>query len=206
MSSLYLNIIFLACSINIGTAISIRGIVDTKNANSPLLRLPTWKVHPEIKSEGIFERFVRKYLDMLSTAFTGKQLIRYCRMMSKELSGFGFKYTEQLAKHFRYLSRMYRDGIEQEMAEYRKEYDEKLTNRQIFLDAMNDIFTLQENLRFDDYIHDMVDFGNDHIPTLVEQTRNILRMIVDCVHKLSAGEQKILEKKLVKAIKEYDDN
>lgn len=101
---------------------------------------------------------------------------------------------------------MYRDDIKQEMAEYRKEYDEKLPKRQLFMDAMNEVFTLQHNLRFDDYIQHMVDLGNEHsnIPAIQVETRKILEMIVDCVRKLNKNDQRSLEKKLNLAIKEYN--
>ncbi|PZC83077.1 hypothetical protein B5X24_HaOG208550 [Helicoverpa armigera] len=161
---------------------------------------------PAIKSEGIFESFVRNYLDNLSTAFTGKQLIKYCKMMCSELKKMEFTYTEKLAKQFRYLSKMDDDEeLLEEMAKYRREYDENMPKRQLFLQAMNEVFTLQHNLQFDDYIHEMLDLANRHILTIKKQTRKLLDMIVDCVDKLGDRDKRDLERKMRAAIKEYKE-
>lgn len=158
-----------------------------------------------LRSEGIFDRFLQNYLDILSTAFTGKELVRYCRMMSRELNKMEFRYTERLAKHFKRLSKKHRDEIVDEMAEYRREYDEKTPTQLEFYDAINQAFTLQHNLKFVDYIHSLLAFGKGDLlfVSIQELSRNILQMIVNCIEKMGQKELKDLEKKLKRAIKEY---
>lgn len=157
-------------------------------------------------SEGIFDRFLRNYLDVLSTAFTGKELKRYCSIMHKELYKMEFTYTKRLAKHFRRLSKMHRDNVVDELTQYRRDFDEKLPRQQEFFIAINGAFTLQHNLQFDDYVHALLEFGRGHLLfiTIQENTRKILNMILNCIDKMGERERRDLEKIMKKAVKEYN--
>lgn len=204
--SLCISVIVFIYSIELVSPVSVR-LVDTSFPKSPILRMSAVESKPGLRSEGIFERFLRNYLHMLSRGLTGKQLIKYCRMVSKELKKMEFTYTERLSKHYRRLSRMYREDLESEMEQYRKQLEEKLPHRQNFLQAMNEVFTLQQNLRFDDYNHDLLDFANGHKLSMQEETRKLLNdVIVNSIDKLSNRDQRILEKKLRLAIKEYNSD
>lgn len=187
MCSLYKTVIFLTCSICLWTSFE-------ESVSQKVERTKT-----------IFENFIEHYLNMLSTALSGKELIRYCRMMKKELKKMEYRYTEQLAKHFKYLSKMHRDDIVEEMVKHRREYDEQLPMRQEFFETLRDAFTLQHKLQFDDYIHDLLAFGKGDLlfQTIQAQTRKLLDMIVNCVHKLGPKEPRNVEKALKLAIKEY---
>lgn len=158
-----------------------------------------------LNSEGIFERFLETYLDILSTAFTSNKLIKYCRMMRTELKKMHFTYTERLSKHFKFLSKMDRDDIVDEVAAHKRQFDEKLPKRQEFFDAIRSAFNLQHRLKFDDYLHDLLAFGKGDLllVSIQEQTRKLLDMIIDCVHKLDLKMQRALEKTLKIAIKEH---
>lgn len=166
---------FIKCFIilylpNLVFNISIRQIIEAKHEPTELSSLEQHHTPDNFSMEGSFERFIRSLLDLLSTAFPERKLTRYCRILNRSLREFDYRATRDLAKHFRYLSRMYREDLKEEIVKYRKEYDKKLHYKTEFLHAMNQLFTLRENLLFSDYIHDLKDYGNEDKLNIFEET------------------------------------
>uniref|UniRef100_A0A2A4JT35 Uncharacterized protein n=1 Tax=Heliothis virescens TaxID=7102 RepID=A0A2A4JT35_HELVI len=98
------------------------------------------------------------------------------------------------------------EDLMEEVARYRRDYDKKTPKRQQFLQAMDEVFTLQQNVIFVDYLNDMLDLANGHILAIKDQTRKLLDVIVDCMDKLGQKEERDLERKLRAAIKEYTEH
>lgn len=160
--------------------------------------------HRGILRSNIFEDFVVSMLDLLS-GFPGRMLSRYCRLIYRELDRFEYKYTRKLAKYFRDLSRDGGDQMREEMRRYQKELQTKGPQLSAFISHMNEVFTLLESGKFNDYVLDVRDYGNSMKRSVGEETRDVLNSIVNAVKKLSAREQNKLERKLRKAIKEHDN-
>lgn len=160
----------------------------------------------DFRYEGIFERFIRKTLDVLINDVRGKKLKRYCRYLHRELRTMGFKYTNRLSKIFKDLSKDDSDDIKQEFIEYRKEVDKKLPHRIEFFKAINEVFNLQQNVVFEDYLYELRNYGNgDRLAEdLHKLTHKILHgIILNSIIKLRYKDQKELEKKLRRAVREY---
>lgn len=164
-----------------------------------------WDSKPALNSESVFERFLERYLETLSKSLTGKALIRYCKMLSKELEKIEFSQAERLAVHFAYLSRLSRDSIADEMIRYRREFDEKLPKQEAFLTSLSEAFNAQHDVIFDDYIDDLSKYADGDLLfiTIQEQTRLLLTMIVNCIRKLDRKKRRELEKEMRLAIREY---
>lgn len=198
--------LFIVSFVRESCCISIQGLVQPEyihdNETYVLTEFPGQ--HGGLRGEGIFVRFLRNILDLLSTTFPERKLIRYCRVLNKELDKLEFKHTKQLAKHFRHLSRMYREVVRDTMVQYRQALNEALPFRTEFLEAMNEIFTLKENLQFSDYIYDLKDYGNEDKPFIEDETSKLLNdVILGAIRKLSSRDQKILAKKMKNAISEF---
>lgn len=195
--------LFVFSFLRVGLCISIQGLVKS-NDNGVHVLTQFSDQHGGFNSEGIFVRFLRNGLDLLSTTFPERKLIRYCRVVSRELDKIDYKHTKQLAKHLRYLSRMYREEIKEEMSQYRQALDKSLPFRTEFLQAMNEAFTLRDNLLFGDYVHDLKDYGNEEKLFIAEETRKLLNdVIVGAILKLSSRGQRDLVKLMKKAVYEF---
>lgn len=156
------------------------------------------------QNNGIFVRFLMNSMDLLLKTFSERKLIRYCRILSRELDKMEFEYTRQLAKILRRLSRTYRDNIKEEITLYRDALDTQSRLRSEFLKAMDQVFTQKESMQFNDYVHDLKDYGNEDKLFIHEETgKNLNDVIVGSIFKLSARDQTDLRKKMKKAIREF---
>lgn len=203
MITTYIFLLFSICSIQFGTSISIRGLTDNQ-PGSPFLTEHGSDKRADVVSEGIFERFVRNYLFMLATAFVPKKLIKYLRIVEKELKKMEFTYTEKLAKQFRSVIKLDRDDALELMGTYQEEYNTRSEVIQEFLNAMNEVFTMQQNQQFDNYILDLKDYASGYKLSMREETKKLLKdVIVNNIDKISEHDKRDLERKLRHAIKDY---
>lgn len=195
--------LFFTFSLRCGTPVSIRGLTDNQ-PGTPFLSEHGSVARSDVDSEGIFERFVRNYIFMLSTAFFPKDLIKYLRIVEKELRKMEFTYTEKLANKFKSVIKMDRDEALELIASYQEEYDGRSEVIQEFLEAMNEVFTMQQNQQFDDYIQDLKEYASSLKLTIRDETRKLLNdVIVNNIDKLSEHDKRELERKLRHAIKDY---
>lgn len=205
---LYFN--FSVLFINKATGISLLGLKDESNKfgnNDRLLVIDKYMKRPGIRSEGIFERFLRNLLETLIDHFPIGKLARYIRVLTEKLGRMRNKYSQRLSKHLRHLSKMYRDEIRSELLEYKNDLFRKSPHRVEFLNAMNDVFTLEQNLRFDDYIYDLRNYGTRDKLFIDEETSNLLNVIIaGTILKLSVKQQREIIRKLRRAVKEYEQD
>lgn len=203
---IFLKYLLAFSFLRVSCCISIQGLIKLKyiDDNGTHVLTQYSDQHGGLKGEGIFVRFLRNVLDLLSITFPERKLIRYCRVVGRELDKMEYKYTKQLAKHLRYLSRMYREEIKSTMIEYRQALNRTLKYRTEFLEAMNEVFTLKENLKFSDYVYDLRDYGNEDKLLIDEETRKLLNdVILDAITKLSSRAQRDLVKKMKNALSEF---
>lgn len=188
----------------------VKTIDASQDLKTPLIliinRSSARNLKPILRNTGIFVDFLAKLLDLLSsTSFPVKKLKKYCKVMHRALRYIGYRFTKKLSRHFKDLSLMYGDEIKVVMQKHRRELHKNLLHRTEFLEAMNEVFNLQDNLQFNDYILDVRDYGNEDKLFIHEETSKIINnVILNKIYKLSGKEQNQLEKKLKKAIKEYD--
>ncbi|CAB3251129.1 unnamed protein product [Arctia plantaginis] len=156
---------------------------------------------------GIFAGFLSKYLDMLGTGCSGLRLKRHCRLMYEELKKMDYKYTKKLGKLYKGLSKLYSEEINGYASLYRQELDKKPYHRATFIKTMNEIFTLQEHIRFEDYLHELYFYCNGYKLLMNTITKKLLSEVImnSIKTRLSRRDQKKLEKTLEMAIREYRD-
>lgn len=182
--------------------ISIKGVIDPNNPGRMLL-LPNMKNENDLRSEGIFERFIRRLLDLLTTSFPEKRLPKYCRILSRHIYKLNYKYAKRLAKHLKHMSQMYQEDVKSELLLYNQLLEKKRPNRTAFFDAINTAFTLQQYMQFEDYVYELKNYGSDDKLFIDEDTEKVLQIIMGSILQLSASDRKDIVIKLRHAIKEF---
>lgn len=160
----------------------------------------------DFRNEGIFERFIKQALDVLISDVKRKKLQRYCRYLHRELRTLDYKYTEKLSEIFRELSKDDYQDIQNQLHHYRQEIDKPLPHRIEFFKAINDVFNLQHNILFEDYLYELRNYGtDDRLAEDLQQLNNkIIRgVILNNILKLNYKDQRELERKLRRAVREY---
>lgn len=199
-------IIFALTFVKFTSSISITGIIDARNPNAPSILLPGMK-KIDLRSKGIFETFLHNLLDLLTTQFPTRKLPRYCRILSSSVCGIENKYAQRFAKHFKYMSRMYPEDLKKELIFYKDELNKRRPHRVEFLDAMNSLFSLQEYVNFDDYVYEVRNYGTDDKRFIDDETDKIVEgIIMGKIMELSSGDREDLQRKLRKALKEFNNN
>lgn len=164
-----------------------------------------WQENFRNDRDGIFEKFVREYLQLLK-GITGSKVRKYCRTVERHLRDAGYQYTRRLARLFKNWAE-FDESIAGDIEKYLQEFDNKLPHRTAFFEAMNHVFTLQQAVLFDDYIYDLTNYGNERKLDMDSETRKLIKdVIIYNIEVLSRSEKRDLEKKLKKAIKEYKRN
>lgn len=153
---------------------------------------------------GIFEMFLRRLAGVLATEFSEEKLRNYCKILHKSIEKLNYKYAKQLAKHVKRLSKTHRNEISNEIIKYVNKLQNPLLNRIEFLKRMDEVFSQQHNSRFQDYIKDLYDYGNDNKLIIDTETKKIVNLIVESVKKRSMSDQNEIEQALKDAIKEYE--
>ncbi|CAG9563821.1 unnamed protein product [Danaus chrysippus] len=191
-------------NLDIGIPLSISGLTNVKNPNEPLLLLSFMEKKSNVRSEGIFENFIRSLLDLLTTTFPEKRLSKFCRTLYKYISKIENKYARRFARHIRYISKMYREDLKNEFRLYREEFSKPKEHKTDFIKAMDATFTLKEHILFQDYISDLKDYGTDDKLFIDNETDKVINyVIMDRIWKSSARDRDYLEKMLRLAIDEY---
>ena len=187
--------------------ISIKGVIDTRNPDRMIL-LPhmkkEWK--GDLRIEGIFERFIRRLLELLTTSFPEGRLPKYCRILSRHVTKLEYKYAKRLGKHLKYMSQMYSEDVKKELLLYKKILDENRPHSTAFFDAINVAFTLQQHMLFEDYVYELKNYGSKDKLYIDEDTEKLLEIILGSILKLSARDRKDIERKLRYAVKEVVDD
>lgn len=158
-------------------------------------------------NRGVFRSFLYRYIQLIAEfECAPRKLKRHCRYMHTELKGMGYKETNSLAKLYKELSEGYGEDIADEAKSYLKEVDRVAPHRTEFFNAMEEIFRLQEHVRFDDYIRDFEDYCNDHKLFIEDETHSLLYDVIlsTIKKKLGRRELKKLKRKLNAAVKEYE--
>ncbi|CAH0713157.1 unnamed protein product, partial [Brenthis ino] len=178
-------------------------IIDSKNSDRMIV-LPNMKKTSGLRTDGIFESFLRRLLELLTTSFPERKLPKYCRILSHHTYDVEYKYAQRLAKHIKYMSQMYPEDIKKELVYYKQALDTKRPHRIAFLDAINTAFTLREYIIFDDYVYELQNYGTNDKLYMDEDTEKLINnVILGSILKLSARDRKDLERKLKFAIKEF---
>ncbi|CAG9795558.1 unnamed protein product [Diatraea saccharalis] len=199
----YFLVLFLTGTcIRLSYSVSFQNVIQSKHRIAFGDQLSVQK--DDLRSNKIFEDFLRNLLTLLSTGFPKKKLSNYCRLLKNEVDALGFKFTRKLARHLRDLSKLDRDEIQEVLASYVEEMDKPLDHRRKFLDAMNKVFTLQHDVIFRDYIFDVRDYGNEDILFIHDETQKVLKTIVNSIMEISKKDRNNLESEMKKAIKEYN--
>lgn len=129
---------------------------------------------------------------------------RYCMTVNRYLRDSEYKYSQKLARLFKELVHL-GSAANNKFARYRKVLDKKMPHRSAFLKAMNEVFTLQQAVSFDDYIYDLENYGKGLKFSIKKETRKLIdNVIIDNINKLSEWDIDDLHKKLKNAIKEYN--
>ncbi|CAK1553031.1 unnamed protein product [Leptosia nina] len=156
------------------------------------------------RSKSIFETFLKQLVDILIADFAEKKLRRYCRILYEQLRYSEYRYGRKFAKHFKHLSRMYHDELLEELEFYRRELDKSMQHRTEFFEAINEAFTLQQEILFADYLYDLRDYGKEDKLFIHEETRKLIKnVIIESILKLSAKSQNDIATKLRRALKEF---
>lgn len=181
------------------TSSRINKLIDPKYPNETVIVQET-----NLTSEGIFVRFLSNLLELLTTIFSEKKLPKYCRTVGRYVNQLDYRYAKKLAKHLRQMSRMHRDELKSELIIYKEELLKRKPCQSDFLEAMNNIFTLQEHIRFDDYIYELKNYGKDYILFIEKETEKIVNdVIMKSIMRQSSKDRSELQKKLKKAVKEF---
>lgn len=181
------------------TSSRINKLIDPKYPNETVIVQET-----NLTSEGIFVRFLSNLLELLTTIFPEKKLPKYCRTVGRYVNQLDYRYAKKLAKHLRQMSRMHRDELKSELIIYKEELLKRKPCQSDFLEAMNNIFTLQEHIRFDDYIYELKNYGKDDILFIDKETEKIVNdVIMKSIKRQSSKDRSELQKKLKKAVKEF---
>lgn len=181
------------------TSSSINKLINPEHPNEAVLVQET-----NLRSEGIFVRFLSNLLELLTTIFPEKKLPKYCRTVGRYVNQLDYRYAKKLAKILRQMSRMHRDELKSELIIYKEELLKRKPCQSDFLEAMNNIFTLQEHIRFDDYIYELMNYGNDDILFIDKETEKIVNdVIMKSIMRQSSKDRSELQKKLKKAVKEF---
>lgn len=181
------------------TSSRINKLIDPKYPNETVIVQET-----NLTSEGIFVRFLSNLLELLTTIFPEKKLPKYCRTVGRYVNQLDYRYAKKLAKHLRQMSRMHRDELKSELIIYKEELLKRKPCQSDFLEAMNNIFTLQEHIRFDDYIYELKNYGKDDILFIEKETEKIVNdVIMKSIMRQSSKDRSELQKKLKKAVKEF---
>lgn len=203
MFQIYTYTFFLLFMEFSSTSSSINKFVDPKHSNETLIVLNDMK-ETYLRSEGIFVRFLSNLLELLTTKFPEKKLPKYCRTVGRYVDQLNYRYAKKLAKHLRQMSRMYRDEIKSELIFFKEELVKKKPYQYDFLEAMNNIFTLQEHIRFDDYIYELKNYGNDDVLFIDKETEKLVNdVIMKSIMRQSSKDRSELQKKLKNAVKEF---
>lgn len=181
------------------TSSRINKLIDPKYPNETVIVQET-----NLTSGGILVRFLSNLLELLTTIFPEKKLPKYCRTVGRYVNQLDYRYAKKLAKHLRQMSRMHRDELKSELIIYKEELLKRKPCQSDFLEAMNNIFTLQEHIRFDDYIYELKNYGNDDILFIEKETEKIVNdVIMKSIMRQSSKDRSELQKKLKKAVKEF---
>ncbi|KAI5642939.1 reverse transcriptase (RNA-dependent DNA polymerase) domain-containing protein [Phthorimaea operculella] len=156
------------------------------------------------KEPGIFQKFLRQFLNMATTAIPEKKLAPFTKTLYKYVNELNYRYTKKLAKRLDKISRMHRDEIQDEYQEFLDMLNaENEPRKQEFLEEMDQVFTRLHESRFNDYIEDMQEYGRGVKLDLNEETR---KLVHDVIHNTILGRGHYimdeLENKLKKAMKE----
>lgn len=200
-TSLVLLIIHMKVCYNM----SIKGVIDTHNPDRMIL-LPHMKKENDLRTEGIFERFIRRLLELLTTSFPEGRLPKYCRILSRHVLKLEYKYAKRLGKHLKYMSQMYPEDVKEKLLLYNKFLEENRPHTTAFFDAINFAFTLQQHMLFEDYVYELKNYGSKDKLYIDEDTEKLLDTILGNILKLSARDRKDIERKLRYAVKEVVDN
>lgn len=160
----------------------------------------------EPEYQGTFDLFLKKFLFLLSGG-EEKAVKEICKIFQKYLKSMGYRrYTRKLAKLFKKLSHKDQDEIMSELQEYRDALENKTDKLIAFFKAINAAFTLQQRIRFDDYLNDMENYIRGDKRLINEETRKLLNdVILKSILGLSKRDRIDLEKKLKKMIKEHEE-
>lgn len=178
-------------------------VTGTSDYNvSPVTNIITSNI---ARSKVIFETFLKKILDLMITDFPESKLKKYCRIVYKQLRFSEYRDVRKIAKHFKYLSRMYQDDLLKELEFYRRELDKTTEHRAAFFEAINEAFTLREHMLFSDYLYDLRNYGTEDKLYIHEETKKLINnVIIENILKLSAKTQNDVVKKFRKALKEFN--
>lgn len=157
------------------------------------------------RSNEIFETFLEQLLDVLTAQeFLGKKLKKYFKILYKELRYSDYRISRKFGKHCKYLYHEYNDDLLKELEFYRRELSKKTKPRVEFFSAINEAFTLQQKVLFNDYLYDLRDYGTDDKLNIRYETNKLINyVIIESILKLSAKSQNDIVWKLRKALKEF---